>query len=53
MSKQINNLRIKHSDIYAKYQVITIGGRVLEEFDRWENAVKFCQDTKDFIEVKK
>jgi len=48
-SKQINNLRIKHSDFYSKYQVITLDGKVLEEFDRWESAVKFCQETRDFI----
>jgi hypothetical protein len=51
-SRQINNLRIRHNGLYAKYQVITPDKRVLEEFDRWEDAVKCAESIKDFV-VKK
>lgn len=49
MSKKINNLRIKHSGFYGKYQVITLDNRVIEEFDRWEDAVKFCENTQELV----
>jgi hypothetical protein len=48
-SRQINNLTIRHKDLFAKYEVLSPDKRILEEFLRWEDAVKFCKNTKDFI----
>ena len=49
---QINNLKIKWSKIYNKYQVITLDGRVLEEFNALPHAMVFCRETLDFIKRK-
>lgn len=47
--KQINNLKIRYSKLYKKYQVVTPDKRVLEEFKELPKAVKFCEETEDFI----
>jgi hypothetical protein len=47
--KQINNLKIKYSKLYKKYQVITPDKRVLEEFNALPHAEVFCKETEDFI----
>lgn len=51
-SKQVNNMKIKYSKIYDKYQVITPDGRVLEEFDTEKEATDWASEQKDFV-VKK
>ena len=51
-SKQVNNMKIKYSKLYNKYQVITPDGRVLEEFDTEEEAINWAKEQKDFL-VKK
>ena len=47
--KQVNNLKIKYSELYKKYQVITPDKRVLEEFQEEEDAIEWAKETKDFI----
>ena len=47
--EQINNLKIKYSKLYEKYQVITSDKRVLEEFEKEEDAIKWAKEIKDFI----
>jgi hypothetical protein len=47
--KQINNLKIKYSKFYEKYQVVTKNKKILEEFEELPKAVKFCEETEDFI----
>ena len=51
MSKQINNLKIKHKRYTPanEYYVQAPDGRVLEEFGTYGNAVRFCEETRDFI----
>lgn len=51
-SKQVNNMKIKYSKTYDKYQVITPDGRVLEEFDTEKEATDWASKQKDFV-VKK
>ena len=51
-SKQVNNMKIKYSKTYDKYQVITPDGRVLEEFDTEKEATDWASEQKDFV-VKK
>ena len=47
---QINNLKIKYSKLYNKYQVITLDNKtVFEEFDTEEQAIEFAKEIKDFI----
>lgn len=46
---QLNNLKIKYSKIYEKWQVISPDNRVLEEFDKLSGARKWAKKTKDFI----
>ena len=47
---QINNLKIKYSKLYNKYQVITLDNKtVLEEFKTEEQAIKCAKNIKDFI----
>ena len=47
---QVNNLKIKYSKLYNKYQVITLDNKtVLEEFGTEEQAIEFAKETKDFI----
>ena len=51
-TKQVNNMKIKWSNIYEKWQVIApgiSGARVLEEFSKFENAVKCAKSIKDFV----
>jgi hypothetical protein len=52
--KQINNLQIRHRryDKPSFYYVRTPNKRVLEEFGTFGKAVRFCQETKDFIKNK-
>lgn len=51
-SKQVNNMKIKYSKIYDKYQVITPDGRVLEEFDTEKEATDWASEQKDFVAKK-
>lgn len=51
-SKQVNNMKIKYSKTYDKYQVITPDGRILEEFDTEKEAIDWASKQKDFV-VKK
>lgn len=46
--KQINNLIIKYSRIYNKYQVITPDKTVLDEFDTIEKAENYARNIKDY-----
>ena len=45
---QVNNLKIKYSKLYKKWQVTTPDKRILEEFGTQEQAVKWAKTTKDF-----
>ena len=47
--KQVNNLKISYSKLYKKWQVITPDKRVLEEFEKEEDAIKWAKETKDFV----
>ncbi len=47
--RQINNLKISYSKLYEKYQVITPDKRVLEEFEKEEDAIKWAKGIKDFV----
>jgi hypothetical protein len=47
--KIVNRLKIKYSKMYEKWQVIAPDGRVLEEFAKFQDAVKWAGDTKDFV----
>lgn len=50
---QINNLKIKYSKLYNKYQVISLNNKIVfEEFDTEEQAIKYAKRTKDFINKK-
>ena len=50
---QINNLKIKYSKLYNKYQVISLNNKIVfEEFDTEEQAIKYAKSTKDFINKK-
>ena len=50
---QINNLKIKYSKLYNKYQVITLDNKTgLEEFKTEEQAIKCAKNIKDFIKNK-
>lgn len=49
MTKQINNLKIRWSRIYDRFQVVAPDGAVLEEFDHFEQAVKCAESIKDFL----
>lgn len=46
---QINNLKIYFNKNYEKWQVATLGGKVLEEFAHRRDAVNFAQATTDFV----
>ena len=46
---QVNNLKIKYSKLYKKWQVVTPDKRIWEEFDTQEQAIKYAEVTKDFI----
>ena len=50
---QINNLKIKYSKLYKKWQIRTPDRRVIEEFTWEDNAIKYAELTKDFIRIKK
>ena len=50
--KQINNLIIRHTEIY-QYAVWTLDGRCLEDRMSLEQAENFCKETKDFIRKEK
>lgn len=47
--KQVNNLRIKFSKTYQKYQVIAPSGVNLEEFGNFEDAYNWAKQNKDFV----
>ena len=50
---QVNNLKIKYSKLYNKYQVITLDNKtVLEEFETEKQAIKYAKNIKDFIKNK-
>lgn len=50
---QVNNLKIKYSKLYNKYQVITLDNKtVLEEFETEEQAINYAKQTQDFISKK-
>jgi hypothetical protein len=49
---RINNLTIRYSKLYKKYQVIAPDKRVLEEFSRLNSAKKWAKETEDFV-IKK
>ncbi len=46
---QINNLKIKYSKIYQKWQIITPSKIILDEFECLLNAVDSAKNIKDFI----
>lgn len=45
---KINNLKIKWSRLSEKWQVISPYGKVLEEFDKQEDAREWARKTGDF-----
>ena len=53
---QINNLKIKWSTLYEKWQVSTLGTKkdriVLEEFRTKKDAIGFAEDTTDYLRRK-
>ena len=46
---QVNNLKIRYSKLYKKWQVITPDKIIWEEFDTQKQAVKWAKVTKDFV----
>lgn len=46
---QVNNLKLRHDKIRDKWQVITPGKRILEEFRFEKDAILFMQDCYDFL----
>ena len=49
---QINNLKIKYSKLYNKYQVITLDNKtVLEEFKTEEQAIKCAKILKILLKI--
>ena len=46
---QVNNLKIKYSKLYNKWQVITPEKITWEEFDTLEQAINWAKVTKDFV----
>lgn len=47
---QINNLKIKYSKLYNKYQVITLDNKtVLEEFKTEEQAIKCAKNIEETV----
>lgn len=51
--KQVNNLIIKFSRKYEKYQIVTPDKRVLEEFDTMEQAIECAKGITDFKKIQK
>lgn len=50
---QVNNLKIKYSKLYNKYQVITLDNKtVLEEFETEEQAINCAKQIEDFTSKK-
>ena len=50
---QINNLKIKYSKLYNKYQVITLNNKtILEEFETEEQAINYAKQIEDFTSKK-
>ena len=47
--KQVNNLKIKYSKLYNKYQVVTPEKIIWEEFDTEQEAIAWAKITKDFV----
>lgn len=45
---QVNNLKIKYSKLYGKWQVISPDGRVLQEFAILNSAREYANSVKDF-----
>ncbi|KKM47414.1 hypothetical protein LCGC14_1558620 [marine sediment metagenome] len=45
---QINNLTIKWSTLYEKWQVITPGKQVWDEFEHKADAENYARETTDF-----
>ena len=48
-SKQVNNLKIRYSKLYGKWQVKSPYGIILEEFRRKADAIAYAKRTKDFV----
>lgn len=49
--RQINTLLIRHTELYG-YAVWTPDGRCLEDRLSMEQAISFCEETRDFIAAK-
>lgn len=49
MSYQVNNLKVRLNISTNKWIVITLDGRILEEFRFEKDAILFAQDTHDFL----
>lgn len=49
MEHKVNNLTIRYSDDYGKWQVITPDGRVWEEFKLEKDAIDWAYLQKDFV----
>lgn len=50
---QVNNLKIKYSKLYNKYQVITLDNKtVLEEFETEKQAINCAKQIEDFTSKK-
>ena len=52
-TKQVNNLIIKFSRKYEKYQIVTPDKRILEEFDTIEKAIECAKGITDFKKIQK
>lgn len=48
-TKQINNLKIKYSEFYEKWQVITPSKTVIEEFANKSDAEDFASRTFSYL----
>jgi len=48
---QINNLKIRYSKLYGKWQVVSPDKRVLEEFDYEVDARNCAKSIIDFVKV--
>ena len=49
---QVNNLKIRFDKDIGKYEVITPNQRILEEFDKLDDAIQWCKETRDFVVTK-
>lgn len=53
ITKQINNMTIRYSNLHKKWKIIKPDKTVLNEFDTLQEAEEYARSIKDFRKVKK